>query len=364
MKSDFFSKKLALILSVVLLTTTLFACLPVVSAQVQNEDDLIAYYSFDDVNGTTVPDKSGNGHNGTVSGAELTVGKVGTAISFNKAGDGVTVPHSEDLNFAETDSYTISFWVKPEELSAWQCVIAKNRTISPAREYMGLWFNGNRFTYCQGTDGSAWFDNPRYEGAENGIWYNVVMVQDASQNKSMMYLNGEQVIQKNYTKASSGSGALQMGSYNGTGGEQFYGSLDEVKIYSTALSVTEIKTNYNNDLLKDAAIAYWSFDDISGTTVTDLSGNGHNGTINGAETTVGKLGSAISFDASGDHVKVPHSDKLNFSENDSYTVSFWVKPKELGNWQCVLAKNRTINPPRTYMGFWFDGNRFAYCQGT
>ena len=175
---------------------------------------------------------------------------------------------------------------------------------------------------------------------------------------------GVQVIQKNYTKASSGSGALHMGSYNGTGGEQFYGSLDEVKIYSTALSATEIKTNYNNDLLKDAAIAYWSFDDISGTTVTDLSGNGHNGTINGAETTVGKLGSAISFDASGDHVKVPHSDKLNFSENDSYTASFWVKPKELGNWQCVLAKNRTINPPRTYMGFWFDGNRFAYCQGT
>ena len=165
MKNNFFSRKLALILSVTLLMTTLFVGTQSKAVDLQNDDNLIAYYSFDDINGTTVPDKSGNGHNGTVSGAELTVGKVGTAISFGKAGDGVTVPHSEDLNFAETDSYTISFWVKPEELSAWQCVIAKNRTISPAREYMGFWFDSHYFAYCQGTDGSAWFDSPQYSGA-------------------------------------------------------------------------------------------------------------------------------------------------------------------------------------------------------
>ena len=281
MKNDFFSRKLALFLSVTLLMTTLFACLPVVSAQVQNEDDLIAYYSFDDVNGTTVPDKSGNGHNGTVSGAELTVGKVGTAISLGKAGDGVTVPHSEDLNFAETDSYTISFWVKPEELSAWQCVIAKNRTISPAREYMGFWFNGNHFAYCQGTDGSAWFDSPRYAGAENGIWYNVVMVQDASQNKSMMYLNGELVVSKDYTKAWNGTAELFMGNQSGTGTEQFYGALDEVKILGRAMGSAEIKLAYES-VAETELEFYYSFDDVTDTTVPDNSVAGNDGTIVGS----------------------------------------------------------------------------------
>ena len=87
MKNDFFSRKLALILSVTLLMTTLFVGMPSKAVDLQNDDNLIAYYSFDDVNGTTVPDKSGNGHNGTIKGAaSVTLGKRGTAINFDKAG--------------------------------------------------------------------------------------------------------------------------------------------------------------------------------------------------------------------------------------------------------------------------------------
>lgn len=362
MENNSFSKFLVVVLSAVLILLTVSVS-GIATNTEKSTNDLIAYWSFDDVSGATVLDKSGNGHNGTINGAEITEGKIGTAISFDASGEYVRVPHSEELNFAATDSYTISLWVKPEELSAWQCVIAKNRAITPARGYMGLWFEGTRFAYCQGSDGSSWFDNPRYDGAENGVWYNVVMVQDATQNKSLMYVNGALVVSRDYTKACYGTADLFMGSGDSAGLNQFYGSLDEVKVYGTAFSATEIKNNYDKDLAQDATIAYWSFDDINGTTVADLSGNGHTATLKGGVSKVGgKLGSGVSFSASGDHVTVPHSDVFNFSSNDSYTISLWVKPNETNTQQCVINKGRKSGNGN-YNGLWIQSNQMLFSQG-
>ena len=90
-------KSVSLIISVVMLLLAVSVPCSADDSQAKTSD-LIAYYSFDDINGTTVPDRSGNGHNGTIKGtASVTLGKLGTAINFDKAGDCVAVPHSEDF---------------------------------------------------------------------------------------------------------------------------------------------------------------------------------------------------------------------------------------------------------------------------
>ena len=44
----------------------------------------VAAYGFDEGSGTTLPDTSGNGNNGTINGATwTTTGKYGAALSFN-----------------------------------------------------------------------------------------------------------------------------------------------------------------------------------------------------------------------------------------------------------------------------------------
>src|SRR5262249_9035931 len=54
--------------------------------------DLVAAYSFDQGAGTTVADLSGNGNNGTISGATWTgAGKYGRALAFNGTGARVNI---------------------------------------------------------------------------------------------------------------------------------------------------------------------------------------------------------------------------------------------------------------------------------
>ncbi len=365
MENRGFLKLLAVVLSV--MTLFLSVAVPGVASDTESElSDLIAYYSFDDISEGVLPDRSGNGHNGTLSGnASVTGGKLGTAVQFSNTGDCVVVPHSEELNFAETDDYTISLWVRPEALdTAWQCVITKNRATNPARAYLGFWFSGSSFAYCQGSDGSSWFDSPRYSGAVNDSWYNVVMVQDAAAGTSTMYVDGVMVVERAYTKPCSGTTALYMGNADGVSLNQFYGSLDEVKIYSSAKSAAEVAEAYAADTAKaDSTVAYWDFEDIEGTTLSDKSGNGHNGTISGAVTSVsGRMGDGVQFSESGDLITVPHSADFNFTETDSYSISLWMKPTDTAAQQCVINKGRQSSNG-SYNGLWVQHNQILYSSG-
>ena len=62
------------------------------------------------------------------------------------------------------------------------------------------------------------------------------------------------------------------------------GKIDEVQLWNTALTQSEIQQYMSTPPTGNEAglIGYWNFNEGSGSTVTDLSGNGNNGTINGA----------------------------------------------------------------------------------
>lgn len=71
-------------------------------------------------------------------------------------------------------------------------------------------------------------------------------------------------------------------------------------------------------------IAHYSFDDISGATAPDSSGNGYDGTITGsATTTAGAVGNALTFDGSDDTVDIPH--QLLSSQTPDFSYSFYFK---------------------------------------
>ena len=85
-------------------------------------------------------------------------------------------------------------------------------------------------------------------------------------------------------------------------------------------------------------VAAYSFDAGSGTTVTDLSGNGNNGTIaNATWTAAGKYGSALSFNGSTAIVTV--SDSASLRLTSAMTLEAWVSPSTVtGAWRDVLYK--------------------------
>jgi hypothetical protein len=71
-------------------------------------------------------------------------------------------------------------------------------------------------------------------------------------------------------------------------------------------------------------VAHWEFDETSGITVSDSSGNGSNGTLlNGPTWTTGRIGNALSFDGVNDYVSIGNPFVLNLGTN-SFTYSVWV----------------------------------------
>jgi glucose/arabinose dehydrogenase/PKD repeat protein len=87
-------------------------------------------------------------------------------------------------------------------------------------------------------------------------------------------------------------------------------------------------------------IAAYNFDAGSGSTLTDVSGNNHPGTISGATwSTTGKTGRALSFDGINDSVSIADANDLDLTT--AMTLEAWVRPSTLGNaWRTVVFKEQ------------------------
>src|SRR3954463_8230769 len=68
-------------------------------------------------------------------------------------------------------------------------------------------------------------------------------------------------------------------------------------------------------------VAAYSFDENSGSTLGDQSGNGHDGTVVGASWTPGKYGSALNFNGTSSRVDLP---QLGTFYKTGFTLEAWV----------------------------------------
>ncbi|MDD2708810.1 MAG: LamG domain-containing protein [Verrucomicrobiae bacterium] len=80
---------------------------------------------------------------------------------------------------------------------------------------------------------------------------------------------------------------------------------------------------------------WWRFDEGSGTTVSDSSGNGNHGNNQGAVWTSGKKGAALYFDGIDNQVIVPNRKILN---SPNFAISAWVYPETVSGQQAVFSK--------------------------
>ena len=89
-------------------------------------------------------------------------------------------------------------------------------------------------------------------------------------------------------------------------------------------------------------VGAWGFDEATGTSAGDASGQGNAGTVSGAQRVTGKYGGALSFDGIDDLVTVPDSASLDL--RTALTVEAWVKPSTLGSsWRTVAIKEQPSN---------------------
>ena len=85
-------------------------------------------------------------------------------------------------------------------------------------------------------------------------------------------------------------------------------------------------------------VAAWGFNEGTGSTVTDASGNNNTGTISGATwSTLGRYGNALSFSGTSNLVLVPYSSALNVTTG--MTLSAWVYPTATqSGWRTIVQR--------------------------
>ena len=119
----------------------------------------------------------------------------------------------------------------------------------------------------------------------DNTWHFASATRNNSNGELTLYLDG--ILQDNNF---SGTGVidniqpLTFGRYAQTGINYFSGLGNEISVWNTVLTQSEIQDYMNCPPTGNEAglIGYWSMDEGTGTTLTDLSGNGNDGTINGA----------------------------------------------------------------------------------
>ena len=141
------------------------------------------------------------------------------------------------------------------------------------------------------------------------------------------------------------------------------------KLYSGVMTLTTsavvkakaFKSGYNSSAEASASfasdlVAYWKFDEGTGTTTADSSGNGNAGTlINGPQWAPGIAGKALYFDGIDDNVTVLDSTTLNPSS--AFTISAWVNPATtFTDFRSILVKNYKYYLYSNVIGYCGDGN--------
>jgi len=101
------------------------------------------------------------------------------------------------------------------------------------------------------------------------------------------------------------------------------GKIDDIRIYNKALSVSEIDSLYHEGGWpppEPVTAAHWTFDEMVGDTLHDVSGNGNHGIISGATWVNGIRDGALKFDGIDDYVETPLIPVYNNTESFTWEV--------------------------------------------
>lgn len=329
---------------------------------------LVGYWTFDgpDISWTTntMTDRSGNGNTATIINMSTTsspvAGKLGSALTFDKLNDRVSISPSSSLN--NLSQFTVAFWMNPK--SSGQNGLGYMFTkASGGNTSFLLQMDSSRLDVTINYSSTNLTFVAPYSGSIYDQWQYVVLTWDGTATAANvgLYRNGV-AMTHNFDTNGVGS-RVDDSTYNfiigdnGNSTRVFDGTIDDFRVYNRVLSAQEIaqlytsgQSKYSVPVLKPSAsnlstglVGYWTFDGKNLiNNVTDSSGNGNNGILVSfpATSTVivpGKVGQALTFN--NNYVSVNDSASLRPS---SLTISFWLYSMS-GDLEYLIFKDKSSN---------------------
>jgi hypothetical protein len=195
-------------------------------------------------NDTLIYDHSGTGNNGTVENTPTIIdGKQVGGFQFN--GDAGEIDFGDDTDFEFANNFTVSLWVK-YTTSASQAFISKWTGLGSQSQ----WWIGELSSKLQGgiytTDGGADLLDSG-ENFNDDEWHHIVMIRDNT--TGILYVDAVEEATTTTGANAVGSNTAEMiiGNYD-TGAWNYTGNVDEVLIFTRALTITEVRELYHKTL--------------------------------------------------------------------------------------------------------------------
>jgi hypothetical protein len=316
-------------------------------------DGLVGWWPF---NGNA-NDESGNGNNGVVNGATLTEDRNGDANKsyyFNGISDFISVLHSGYFDLS--NGMSLSLWF--QSIANQDAVILEKFTPSngPGDGGPQLALRSTEIADFNILHNNE--DNIVYSNTSSfpSSWQHIVVTWDGSQIKLFQCA----VMNNSLTFIQTLNPCLEpltIGKRASLNDFYFFGKIDDIAIYNRALTEQEIQNLYTGTTpppctalpsnLQQGLVGYWPFCGNA----NDESGNGNDGTVNGATLTEDRFGnaeSAYDFFGSGQYINL--GDAGLAANPDTFSLSVWTLADSLyegfyGETSVILSKRHTDNGP-------------------
>ncbi len=300
------------------------------------EGGLSAYYNFSD----NLKDQSGKQEDATVTGNRIN--NDGGSITFEDGvvGQAAKFDGESGLRLADglvsSDTYTVSLWMKPEEITQYTTTFFGART---ENNWISLVPSGpsDGNTELWAHNGADWYDAVPSTNIPANEWTHVALTVEAG--NIVFYINGE----PQFTGDEFPDIFTSIDAVFGLGvnywDTPFKGLMDEVRIYDgVALLETDVNELYQNP---NGLTANYKFDD----NLEEETGNLEAGTITGD--LIDNTGGSISFDSgingqaalfNGESgIRLPNG----LIDTDTYSVSMWLNPDEINDYTTTFFGTKT-----------------------
>ena len=241
------------------------------------ETNLVAYYKLNETSGTAADNSEGNSdldgtlNNMTGNEWQTSPAMFGpkNALDFDGTDDYVDLGSGLLSTSNASQAFTIECWAKTTYTGASTKALISQSTSGTNRFKLAI--QSGNFIYWKGGANKAIAPTDFNDGG----WHHLTATRSSS-GDIKLYLDG--ILEATGTDNNAFQSANTI---IGKAARIWNGQIDEVRIWDDIRTVSEIRENMCKTLIgnESGLVAYYNFDNTSGTTLQDFTGNGNNGTL-------------------------------------------------------------------------------------
>ncbi|MEQ8548060.1 MAG: LamG-like jellyroll fold domain-containing protein [Cyclobacteriaceae bacterium] len=222
-------------------------------------------------------DYTGNANTAAASQYAVTYELPNYALDFDGVNDYISIP--DDLSLSPTSALTIEAWIY---LDAIANVPVVHKWGSGGAQYSLEVHSGKLVMVVNSPQGGG--NSTSSASLSTGNWIHVAGIYDGQVIST--YINGTldgQTDLGTIKTITSGTTPVAIGRRSDGASGFWNGRIDEVRIWSSGRTVSEILNNKDTELTgtESGLVAYYNFNQSTGTALSDLTTNNNDGTLNG-----------------------------------------------------------------------------------